>query len=320
MVTDGTADTKPAGVPLPFVSVCLLTYNRAPLLARSIESLLAQTHKDFELIINDDCSPDDTEEVCRAFEQRDTRVRYCRNERNLRYAGNQNAAVARAHSDYVAIVHDGDIYLPHLVETWTRALVTYPTAALVFNAITMLDQAGRLAKTFTHAYGPLVPGRELFREMLCRVDSPIFGIVMVRKRCVESVGPFDISLPTLADVDMWLRLLLRYDAAYICEPIVHVAPREEGHINRTVNWRIQDELERIHAMNLRRALAAMPTSDSKLSREVWAMLWRHRALLIAWCARHMQVRKLVDGLRFMRQKPVLSERSPFAQRWDRPSA
>ena len=55
---------------------------------------------------------------------------------------------------------------------------------------------------------------------------PIVGIVMARKKCVESAGPFDTSLPYLADVDVWLRL--RYDAAYISEPISSVHPVRRG--------------------------------------------------------------------------------------------
>ena len=63
-----------------------------------------------------------------------------------------------------------------------------------------------------------IRGLDLFDDMMLRPDSSIFGIVMVRKSCVQSVGPFDPRISTLADIDMWLRLLLKYDAAYIPEP------------------------------------------------------------------------------------------------------
>lgn len=294
---------------LPFVSICLLTYNRAEILPRSIESLLGQSHKDFELIINDDCSPDNTEAICREYERKDFRVRYHRNERNLRYAGNQNAALSRASSDFVAIVHDGDIYLPRLIESWVRALVNYPTAALVFNTVNALDAQGKVVRTYTHSYPPLVNGRELCREMLCQLGSPIFGIVMVRKKCVESAGPFDTSLPYLADVDMWLRLLLRYDAAYISEPIFSAAPREKGHANTGVNWRILDELERIHATNLRRAQAIPSTKAQEMEGAISRMLWKQRVQSLAWCIRHAELAKLWDGIKFVLKKPVLSQTS-----------
>ncbi|MBK8476790.1 MAG: glycosyltransferase family 2 protein [Opitutaceae bacterium] len=187
---------------LPFVSICLLTYKRASVLPRSLDSLLAQTHGNFELIINDDRSPDETEQVCREYERRDRRIRYFRNETNLRYAGNQNAALARAKSDLVAIVHDGDVYRPDLIERWTRALMEQPSAALVFNALEAMDENGVVQRVYRNNYPPLIAGRILLAEMLLRPDSPIFGIVMVRKSCLQAVGPFDTTIPTLADVDV----------------------------------------------------------------------------------------------------------------------
>src|SRR5262245_20774625 len=95
---------------LPRVSVCLLTYKRAHVLPQTLESLLAQQHGDFELIINDDRSPDDTEQVCREFARRDSRIRYFRNPQNMRYANNQNCVILRASCEHVAIVHDSDLY------------------------------------------------------------------------------------------------------------------------------------------------------------------------------------------------------------------
>jgi len=202
---------------LPRVSICLPTYKRAHLLPRTLDSLLSQSHGDFELIINDDRSPDNTEEVCREYAGRDPRVRYFRNSENLRYAGNQNAAICRAATDYVGIVHDGDVYRKDMVEKWTLALTRHPTAALVFNAVEVLNFDGQVVSTHRHRYGGHIPGRELLDEMLESEGSPIFGIVMVRRARVLEAGPFDTRLPVLADVDMWMRLLLRHDAAYIAE-------------------------------------------------------------------------------------------------------
>lgn len=295
---------------LPRVSICLLTYKRAHALPATLDSLLAQTHKDFELIINDDRSPDDTEKICRDYERRDSRVRYFKNAANLRYAGNQNAALARATCDYVAIVHDGDIYSPRLIESWTSALVNNPTAALVFNAINALNDKGEIAGTYTHNYAPLIDGRELCRDMLSRLHSPIYGIVMVRKACVESVGPFDLSLPYLADVDMWLRLLMKYDAAYVSEPLFNAAPREKDHANLGANWRIHDELERIHAVNYRRALEIPTIKTQGLARTILQIFWKQRIFLLVWCVRHAEFAKLWEGLKFVLSKSVLDEKVP----------
>ncbi len=292
-----------ANEPLPRVSICLLTYKRAHVLPRTIESLLAQSHGDFELIINDDQSPDDTEEVCREYERRDPRVRYFRNAVNLRYAGNQNAALLRATSDYVAIVHDGDVYRPDLIEKWIRALVEQPTAAIVFNALEAMDETGRVVRVYRSSYPPLVRGIELFDEMIRRQGSPIFGIVMVRKPLILSVGPFDPRLPTLADVDMWLRLLLRYDAAYIDEPLMRIAPREPGHVNTGANWRVREEHELIYALNSARRYPGQEREIANLRREIAPMLWGLRLRSMLYSLRHGQIRVAVEGLGFMVRRP-----------------
>jgi len=297
----GTEEMKSS---LPFVSICLLTYKRADLLPRSLDSLLEQTYSNFELIINDDCSPDLTEAIGRAYEQKDTRVRYFRNERNLRYAMNQNAALSRARSDYVAIVHDGDVYRSDLIEKWTEALFAHPSAALVFNAVEAMDLESKVVTTFRHPYPPLISGPLLLQEMLQRLDSPIFGIVMLRKTCVEAVGPFDASLPTLADIDMWMRLLAQYDAAYISEPLIRIAAREVDHHNRAGNWGVRAEHEQIYSMNLARASRTSPISAQSFRRRVFLMLWWQRVLWLAWSAKNIKVQEFVAGLAFCCSSPI----------------
>jgi glycosyltransferase involved in cell wall biosynthesis len=284
---------------LPRVSVCLLTYKRASALPGTIESLLDQSHADFELIINDDNSPDDTEDVCRQYARRDSRIRYIRNPQNLRYAGNQNAALLRATTDYVAIVHDGDIYRRDLVEKWTRALVEHPSAALVFNALEVMNRDGCVERVYRHPYERLVRGIDLFDDMIRRTDSPIFGIVMVRKNCVYSVGPFDPRFPVIGDVDMWLRLLLRYDAAYIPEPLLKVFPREVDHHNNSANWSIRREHELICALNTARRYTGDPIKLAEIRREIAPMLWRVRVRALLSCLRRGKLRGALEGLVFL---------------------
>jgi glycosyltransferase involved in cell wall biosynthesis len=230
----------------PTVSACLLTYKRAPVLPRTIGDLLNQTFRDFELVINDDCSPDDTEVICREFERRDSRIRYFRNDRNLRYAGNQNAAVERARGKYVAFIHDGDRYSPRLLERWVEAMDASPSAALVFNAVNVLDHDGSVARGYDHAYAACTRGLGFYDHMLTSIHSPIFGIVMARRDALVATGPFDPSFPVLADIDMWFRLLLHGDVAYVSERLYSIYPREADHPNARVNWRIRAELTRIY--------------------------------------------------------------------------
>lgn len=283
---------------LPRVSVCLLTYNRAAMLPRSIDSLLAQSHGDFELIINDDCSTDGTEEVCRSYAKSDPRVRYFKNPTNLTFSGNQNAAILRATSDYVALVHQGDVYRPNLLEKWTESLVRNPSAALVFNALEQADDQGRAVRVYRHPYGPLVRGLQMFDEMIRIRSSPIFGIAMVRRQCVLAAGPFDPRLPILADVDMWLRLLLHHDAAYVSEPLFMAPAREPGTPIDSSNWRVRGEHELIYALNSARRFPDDHAKVAKLRREITPMLWKVRLEAVAFCLWHRRWRAALEGAAF----------------------
>jgi glycosyltransferase involved in cell wall biosynthesis len=285
--------------PTPRVSVCLLTYNGAKTLRASFDSLLAQKLEDFELIVNDDCSTDDTGQLCRSYARRDPRIRYFRNPRNLTFAGNQNAAILRARSDHVALVHQGDIYRSDMLEKWDAALDAHPTAAIVFNAQEQSDPEGNVECVHRHPYPPLVRGLTLFDEMIRSPASPIFGIAMVRRRHVVEAGPFDPRLPVLADVDMWLRLLLRHDAAYVSEPLVRAAARDLHYRPHSTYFSVRREHELIYALNTARRYPGEPAKVARLRREIAPMLWKLRLEALAYVAWHRQWRLVAEGLQLV---------------------
>jgi len=289
----------------PFVSICLLTYNRQAKLGQTLDSLLLQSHENFELIINDDNSPDNTSALCQEYELRDKRVRYYKNSKNLRYAGNQNAALSRAKSDLVAIVHDGDVYRPDLIAKWTQAMIEFESAALVFNALEEMDRDGTVINLYRHDYGPLVRGRKLLLEMIQSPFSPIYGIVMVRKSYMAQTGTFDLTLPTLCDVDMWMRLLERYDAAYISEPLIKISARESGHYNHIGNWKVKHEYERIYQMSIERMFSSSSQDDTAIRHRVRRMLWIERLRWFGILLKRIRITKIFEGLIYCLRFPLV---------------
>ncbi len=284
----------------PKVSICLTTYKRASVLPLSVESILSQTFTDFELIINDDCSPDNTESVCRAFMARDSRIQYFRNATNLKMPGNLNAAISHARGDYIANLHDGDVYRPDLIEKWASALDRYPTAGFVFNSLEALNQDRVHLKYFWHDYPPLIRGRDLLDEMLWIWNSPVFGTTMVRRAAYDQVGPFDKEFGFISDIDMWMRLSLYYDVAYIREPLISVTPHEADHPYSFLSWELNLINDQLHRKNLARRYANMPKQyASKMAR-----LRRSRDSYWLWnlilCAKHHRWDKVAQGLEFFR--------------------
>jgi len=283
------------------VSVCLLTYNRAEWLPQTVETILAQSLRDFELVISDNCSSDETEHLCHELETRDGRIRYYRNNTNLGMTGNYQAALERTIGEHVAYLHDDDLYHPDLLTKWADALDRYPSAAFVFNATEKIDFENQHVRYWFHHYPPLIqPGTILLDEMLTRWGSPVRGTVMVRRRCVDTAGPFDSKrFPNIGDVDMWMRLAGQFDVAYLREPLIRSRVRERGHFAES--WLVMEEQYQLHRLNIRRRYENEPY----LMQEALEKLDRRRVLhwcrqLMGW-ARRGQFERVVEGISAFRR-------------------
>ena len=217
------------------VSICLTTYNRAAVLARTLDSILAQTFGDFELIINDDRSTDGTEEICRDYEKKDKRIKYFCNPANLRMPGNLNAAIRRATGLYVANLHDGDVYRSDLIAKWKEALDQTPDAPFVFNGYETLHPDGS-RRLFKEPFDAKVPGVYIAKGYFQCLASCVWGTVMVRASAYEKFGLFDPAFGFISDVDMWLRLAKGRSVAYIPEPLITVTEREPDHPFASYSW------------------------------------------------------------------------------------
>lgn len=244
------------------VSVCLLTYNRAKLLPKVLETILAQTLCDFELIISDNCSIDETAHVCRNFEKKDGRVRYFRNNSNLGMTANYQAAIERCTGAYVAFLHDDDLYHSNLLSKWLDALERFPSAAFVFNSTESIGYDGQHIRYWFHSYPLLIqPGRLLLDDILSHWGSPVRGTVMVRREHVSKVGTFDFKrFPNIGDVDMWMRLASMFDVVYIKEPLIQVMERDSvvqnAHFAQT--WPTRKEQYDMYRLNICRRYADKP--------------------------------------------------------------
>lgn len=205
------------------VSIVLVTYNRAARLRLSIQDILNQTFKDFELIICDDCSTDSTPEICREFEKRDSRIKYYRHPNNVKMPANCNFGIEKASSDYVAILHDGDRFKPDLIEQWHQAISTNDSVGFVFNSIGVTDERNRIVNSYHEFDEGVVQRDQLLKDAFFRrwrFDSPVFGQAMVRKSLLSERGLLHDDYGFYADVDLWMDLLHSHDAYYCADTLI----------------------------------------------------------------------------------------------------
>src|SRR4051812_11339933 len=113
-------------------SLCLLTYNHGHVIREVLESILAQSYQDFELIVSDDCSNDTTWEVVQKIAACDPRIRAVRTPRNLGMGGNANFAAALARGRYIGLLHHDDIVDRALVAKWIECANAHGDIGFVF--------------------------------------------------------------------------------------------------------------------------------------------------------------------------------------------
>jgi glycosyltransferase involved in cell wall biosynthesis len=155
-------------------------YNGEPLLREAIDSLLAQTHEDFELIISDNASTDGTEAICRAYADADRRVRYYRAERNNGLCWNYNRAFELSRGEYFKWAAHDDVCAPEFVERCVEVLEKDPSVVLCYTRTVLIDENGEQLRDCRDpgtlgSPKPHVRFRDLLRGL--GMSNPLFGVI-----------------------------------------------------------------------------------------------------------------------------------------------
>lgn len=188
----------------PTVSVIIPTYNRAHLVGRAIQSGLNQTYQDFEIIVVDDGSTDNTEEVVKSFN--DPRIRYIMHEKNRGGSAARNTGVRAARGKYIAFLDSDDEWLPHKLWKQVEAFENLPADfGLIYTRVCYKNPEGRVT------YGPLPRAYGfVFPQLLKGNVIGTCSSVIVKQKVFSKVGLFDEHLPARQDLDMWLRISRHY--------------------------------------------------------------------------------------------------------------
>lgn len=207
----------------PKVSVCIPVYNGGEYISFSIQSVLNQTYENFELIVCDNCSTDNTEEVVRSF--KDSRIKYFRNSGNLGLVGNANRCLSIASGEYLNILHHDDMMYPDNLELKVEMLDRNPDLGLVHSNVEFIDGSGQCLNLtrFDARSHYIENGRKIFQQYILRMPMGaafFIGAVLVRRECYLNLGGFNPLLPNVNDSEMWMRILLYYDVGCIDRRLV----------------------------------------------------------------------------------------------------
>ena len=208
---------KPAKV--SFVIPC---YNLAVYIGECIESILNQTYSDWELLVLDDCSPDNTSE--RVKQYRDRRIRYIRNEENLGHLRNYNKGIAAATGEYVWLISADDCLAERAaLERYVRLMTEHPRVAYIFCPAVRLGPDGIkgpvLEWTRPFPRDQILSGRQ-FLSVLALGNCVASPSGLVRRIWYERAGLFPLDLPHAGDWFLWCNFAFQGDVGYFAEPMV----------------------------------------------------------------------------------------------------
>ncbi|MCR4418630.1 MAG: glycosyltransferase [Clostridia bacterium] len=202
----------PAGKP-PTVSVIIPTYNRAHLVGRAIKSVLNQTYQDFEIIVVDDASRDNTEEVVRSFN--DPRIRYLRHEHNLGGSAARNTGIRAARGEFIAFLDSDDEWLPEKLAYQLAVFSEDHDCGAVYTELVWVSDDGPARRVGTRA-----PEGNILKQLLGSNVVGTTSSVVIRRECLERVGLFDETLPSCQDWDLWIRIARLYRFRKVSIPLV----------------------------------------------------------------------------------------------------
>ncbi len=182
----------------PLVSVLMLTYNRALYLKEAIASVLAQTYQNFELIIIDDGSTDNTAEVVDSYQ--DSRIRYIKHENNAGLFARRKESLSYAQGEYIAVLDSDDLWIDtDKLTKQVEAMVDEPTLAVVGTQVRLIDEKGQtLRDYFYHTRDQKIRQNILLRNQFTH------SAVLMRADFVKKTLGYQ---PTLAeDLELFLQL------------------------------------------------------------------------------------------------------------------
>jgi glycosyltransferase involved in cell wall biosynthesis len=274
----------------PAVSILMPTFDRLQFLPPAIDSVFAQTLTDWELIIADDGSGEETRAYLRSLA--DPRVRVLWLAHSGRPSVMLNAALRVARGEYVAFLDSDDLWLPHKLERQVASLSRHPERRWGCTAFALVDVAGRPLAAARRAAWPAASGwvrDHLLTDAVIAVQS-----VIAERSLLEQVGPLDEEFVTCYEGDLWLRLAAVSELDGVDEPLTLVRRHGLHSGSDIIAWR---DLRRM----VEKALRA--THDTHFA----ALLREQRAVTSAGLARsHALYGTRIDVVR------TLAESAPYS--------
>ena len=266
------------------VSVCLPAYNCAPYMAEAIESVLEQTYADFQFIIIDDCSTDDTRSIIRRYASRDGRIRSLENEQNAGMVQNWNRCLQEARGEHVKFLFGDDrLASRDALKAMVDVMDADRSLSLVASSRYVIDERSRVVKQLSR-YGSrdiVMSGHEVIRDCLLEQRNLIGEPSVVLFRRSQAGRGFDPRYRQFVDLEMWFHLLEQGGFAYLQEPLCsfRVHDRQATTVNLDGNVQIDEQILLLNEYAARPYLRLSSLERAYMrfipARNIWRLYRRH---------------------------------------------
>lgn len=229
----------------PVIAVGMPVYNGAKYLALSVEAVLAQTFGDFELIVSDNASTDATEEICRSYANKDSRIRYVRNERNVGASKNYNQLFHLSASPYFRWFNSDDLSSPRLHELCLKALIDHPDASMSYGKTAIIDGEGRCVEQYEDRLDlrqDSVAERFIRYFRVVGLTNAIYGLM--RRSALSRTGLMGNGTFPAADTNLMAELALHGKIVEIPETLFYRRMHEQSSSWDRANQNVQQQFWR----------------------------------------------------------------------------
>jgi glycosyltransferase involved in cell wall biosynthesis len=274
----------------PLVTIAIPTFNRASWLGECIGAALAQSYQNFEVLVSDNASTDETPVVLGQIS--DPRLRVVRQEENIGLIRNWNACLAEATGDYIVFVSDDDLVAPFLLERCVTLIKEEPKLPIVIclTDTSILDEGHTLQATPSQKFGTGVwDGGDLLLEYLRRRISPTMCGVLFRTEKLRAIGGFPLDMPHAEDASCWVQVLMASKAGFINESCATYSIHSTAETARLSDDAIVGDFRKLIDMILERADPCI--EDRQKRREIK----RAARLFLALCPVYLGIARAGDA-------------------------
>ncbi len=201
----------------PLVSVIIPTYNRAEMVQRAIKSILDQTYNNFEILVVDDASTDNTAEAVKNMDNE--KIVYINLQKNVGQCRARNIGIKKAKGEYIGFLDSDDEWMPTKLEKQIKVFneSNDPDLGAVYSGHFEIDEI----KNKTDSKNKNFRKGKLYKDFLSGFCPSTPTMFLVKKEALDQVKGFDENLPTFVDYDLWLRIAkLNYSFDYVPEPLI----------------------------------------------------------------------------------------------------